>query len=59
MAYKCKRAVQGCGLAECLLSSLPVARWLPRYSPKQFLVGDLVAGATTAVMHIPQGQFRL
>ncbi|XP_039751881.1 prestin isoform X2 [Pararge aegeria] len=55
LSYRCKRAVQSCGFGECLLNSLPIAKWLPRYSPKKFLVGDLVAGATTAVMHIPQG----
>ncbi|XP_052739146.1 prestin isoform X2 [Bicyclus anynana] len=55
LGYRCKRAVQSCGFGECLLNSLPVARWLPSYSPKKFLIGDLVAGATTAVMHIPQG----
>ncbi|XP_034828031.1 prestin isoform X3 [Maniola hyperantus] len=55
LSYRCKQAVQSCGFGECLLNSLPIARWLPRYSPKKYLVGDLVAGATTAVMHIPQG----
>lgn len=55
LSYRCKRAVQNCGFGECLLNSLPIARWLPRYNTKRDLVGDLVAGATTAVMHIPQG----
>ncbi|XP_045770049.1 prestin isoform X3 [Maniola jurtina] len=55
LSYRCKRAIQSCGFGECFLNSLPIARWLPRYSPKKYLVGDLVAGATTAVMHIPQG----
>lgn len=56
MSYRCKRVVQSCGFGECLLNSLPIARWLPSYNLKRDLVGDLVAGATTAVMHIPQGK---
>ncbi|KPJ13049.1 Prestin [Papilio machaon] len=55
LSYRCKKAVKSCGFGECLLNSVPIARWLPRYSAGRDLVGDLVAGATTAVMHIPQG----
>ncbi|XP_072934139.1 prestin isoform X2 [Epargyreus clarus] len=55
LAYRAKRVVENCGFGECILNALPIARWLPRYNFKQSLVGDLVAGATTAVMHIPQG----
>ncbi|XP_013167653.1 PREDICTED: solute carrier family 26 member 6 isoform X2 [Papilio xuthus] len=55
LSYRCKKAVQSCGFGDCLLNSVPIARWLPRYSAGRDLVGDLVAGATTAVMHIPQG----
>ncbi|XP_060806579.1 prestin isoform X2 [Amyelois transitella] len=54
-SYCFRKVVRSCGFAECLVNSLPIARWLPRYSPRRFLVSDLVAGATTAVMHIPQG----
>ncbi|VVC97831.1 unnamed protein product [Leptidea sinapis] len=52
---RCKRIIENCGFGECLLNSLPIVRWLPSYQFKRDLVGDLVAGATTAVMHIPQG----
>ncbi|XP_038213044.1 prestin isoform X2 [Zerene cesonia] len=55
LSYRAKKVVQSCGFAECLLNSLPIVKWLPAYSPKRDLIGDLVAGATTAVMHIPQG----
>lgn len=34
---------------------MPVLRWLPAYSFRRSLCGDLVAGLTVAVMHIPQG----
>lgn len=30
-------------------------RWLPTYSIKDSLAGDLIAGLTVAIMHIPQG----
>lgn len=40
---------------ECLLNMFPVVRWLPKYSLKQDLPGDLISGMTLAVMHIPQG----
>ncbi|XP_059054806.1 prestin [Achroia grisella] len=55
LRYQCKKVVNNCGFGECIVNSLPIARWLPKYSFKRDLVGDLVAGATTAVMHIPQG----
>lgn len=33
----------------------PIVRWLPHYSIKNDLPGDIVSGMTLAVMHIPQG----
>ncbi|CAG5047199.1 unnamed protein product [Parnassius apollo] len=55
LGYRCKKVLKSCGFGDCLLNSIPIARWLPKYNIRQNLVGDLVAGATTAVMHIPQG----
>ncbi|CAK1541865.1 unnamed protein product [Leptosia nina] len=55
LGQRAKKAVQSCGFGDCLLNSVPVVKWLPAYNIKRDLVGDLVAGATTAVMHIPQG----
>ncbi|KAI8954424.1 sulfate permease [Xylaria longipes] len=37
-----------------LLDKIPIAQWLPRYSPSWF-VSDFVAGLTIGVMLIPQG----
>lgn len=34
---------------------IPIVQWLPKYSFKNYLVGDIIAGITVAVMHIPQG----
>ncbi|KAJ0173311.1 hypothetical protein K1T71_011487, partial [Dendrolimus kikuchii] len=55
LKQRCKKVISSCGIGECLFNSVPLVKWLPRYNPKEYLVGDLVAGATTAVMHIPQG----
>lgn len=38
-----------------ILNLVPVLKWLPRYSFKNNIAGDLTAGMTVAVMHIPQG----
>jgi sodium-independent sulfate anion transporter 11 len=32
----------------------PILDWLPNYSPKQFLVGDMIAGLTIGLIVIPQ-----
>ncbi|XP_026333752.1 solute carrier family 26 member 10 isoform X2 [Hyposmocoma kahamanoa] len=53
--YQCKKFIRDCGFAECITTSVPLLRWLPQYSVKNYLLGDLIAGATTAIMHIPQG----
>ncbi|CAL4185526.1 unnamed protein product, partial [Meganyctiphanes norvegica] len=36
-------------------SRLPILDWLPTYSPTSSLLGDIIAGVTVAIMHIPQG----
>lgn len=35
---------------------LPIASWLPRYQPKKWLLGDVAAGLTVGIVHIPQGE---
>ncbi|KAK3852465.1 hypothetical protein Pcinc_040950 [Petrolisthes cinctipes] len=42
-------------LTSTLTSRLPILSWLPSYSFKTSLLGDVVAGVTVAIMHIPQG----
>ena len=39
---------------EFLLVHLPILKWVWSYRPK-FLFGDIIAGITVAIMHIPQG----
>lgn len=38
-----------------LLGFIPILQWLPKYSFKKDLMGDITAGITVAVMQIPQG----
>ena len=42
-------------LQQFILVRLPILSWLWSYQPK-FLVGDITAGITVSIMHIPQGQ---
>lgn len=55
LSQKCKKLIRNCGFFDCLVNSIPLVRWLPKYSFQKYMIGDLVSGATTAVMHIPQG----
>lgn len=38
-----------------ILNLIPVLRWLPKYSIRNYFIGDLMSGITVAVMHLPQG----
>ncbi|XP_074100909.1 LOW QUALITY PROTEIN: prestin [Cotesia typhae] len=42
-------------ITSCLKKSLPILDWLPNYQWRNDLLGDIAAGITVAVMHIPQG----
>ena len=42
-------------LKQFILLRLPILSWLWSYQPK-FLIGDITAGITVAIMHIPQGK---
>ncbi|CAH1641111.1 unnamed protein product [Spodoptera littoralis] len=55
LGERVKKVVRNCGFGDCLLNSIPIVKWLPKYSCQNFMLGDMIAGATTAVMHIPQG----
>ncbi|KAH8376511.1 hypothetical protein KR200_010577, partial [Drosophila serrata] len=34
---------------------IPILQWLPKYSPRRDLPGDIIAGFTVAIMNIPHG----
>lgn len=38
-----------------LVSLFPIASWLPKYSIKNSLLSDVIAGFTISILHIPQG----
>ena len=39
-----------------LTSFIPILDWLPKYNWSEWLMGDVIAGLTIAIMHIPQGK---
>ncbi|XP_033223043.1 solute carrier family 26 member 10-like isoform X3 [Belonocnema kinseyi] len=39
----------------CIKRTVPIVDWLFNYEWKKDIVGDVIAGITVAVMHIPQG----
>ncbi|XP_063611121.1 prestin-like [Penaeus indicus] len=54
------KATEACSLScGCLTSAitarLPILSWLPAYKLRESLLGDIIAGVTVAIMHIPQG----
>lgn len=51
-----KRSCENFSLIQFILNLIPVLKWLPKYSLKRDLPGDISAGITVAVMHIPQGK---
>lgn len=40
-----------------LKTTIPLFDWLSTYNWKNDILGDIVAGITVAVMHIPQGKY--
>ncbi|XP_056305744.1 solute carrier family 26 member 10 [Danio aesculapii] len=47
-----------CSQVECvhlLHKRLPVCSWLPKYKLRKWLLGDIIAGLTVGIVHIPQG----
>uniref|UniRef100_A0A0N5A4B7 STAS domain-containing protein n=1 Tax=Parastrongyloides trichosuri TaxID=131310 RepID=A0A0N5A4B7_PARTI len=38
-----------------IISFVPILRWLPNYSIKESLTGDIMAGVTIGIVQVPQG----
>uniref|UniRef100_A0A8C0TJY9 Cadherin EGF LAG seven-pass G-type receptor 3 n=2 Tax=Canis lupus familiaris TaxID=9615 RepID=A0A8C0TJY9_CANLF len=49
--FQCSRA----RARALLFQHLPVLAWLPRYPLRDWLLGDLLAGLSVAIMQLPQG----
>ncbi|XP_067131166.1 prestin-like isoform X2 [Centruroides vittatus] len=44
-----------CSPISCIYSLFPILVWLPKYPFKQYILSDIIAGFTLAVLQIPQG----
>lgn len=56
-SHHVKKSCDNFNFIHVILNLIPVLRWLPKYSLKNDLLGDISAGFTVAVMHIPQGTY--
>lgn len=45
----------GWNLLSIFTGVLPILQWLPQYSVKRDLIGDIISGVTVAIMNIPHG----
>ncbi|XP_043741819.1 solute carrier family 26 member 6 isoform X1 [Cervus elaphus] len=49
--FRCSRA----RAQALLLQYLPILAWLPQYSVRDWLLGDMLSGLSVAIMQLPQG----
>ncbi|XP_056589312.1 solute carrier family 26 member 10 [Triplophysa dalaica] len=53
LAQRCSCSQVDC--AHLLKKRVPVCNWLPKYKLRKWILGDIVAGLTVGIVHIPQG----
>ncbi|NXD25494.1 S26A2 protein, partial [Spelaeornis formosus] len=54
-----KQAKKSCSctparVKDCILGFFPILQWLPKYKPREYLLGDLMSGVIVGVLLVPQ-----
>uniref|UniRef100_A0A1B0G2R5 STAS domain-containing protein n=1 Tax=Glossina morsitans morsitans TaxID=37546 RepID=A0A1B0G2R5_GLOMM len=55
LPYALKQCWHSWSFSAMFTGIIPILQWLPKYSMKRDFLGDVLAGFTVAVMHIPHG----
>ncbi|CAJ0582207.1 unnamed protein product, partial [Mesorhabditis spiculigera] len=50
-----KKKSLGQKIGDSIYGLVPILYWLPRYKWKEWIHGDVIAGLTVGIMHVPQG----
>ncbi|XP_076874642.1 solute carrier family 26 member 10 isoform X2 [Brachyhypopomus gauderio] len=53
LAKRCRCSQVAC--LDLVKERVPILKWLPKYKLRKWILGDIVAGLTVGIVHIPQG----